>query len=128
MGLLDNPKTHKHPGIIHKITTPRGGGIPFFVGIVLTGLFFLPLTKTIIALFAAGFIALLIGVLDDKYDISPYVRFVGNIIVALMVVENGITISFITNPFGGILYLNSIICLFQFLFRTSLQCFGLFGL
>jgi UDP-GlcNAc:undecaprenyl-phosphate/decaprenyl-phosphate GlcNAc-1-phosphate transferase len=109
LGLVDDPKTHKHPGIIHNKIIPRGGGIPFFLGIVLTGLFFLPLTKTVIALFSAGLIALLIGIIDDKYDISPYVRFVGNLIVALIVVMSGTSISFITNPFGGILFLNSII-------------------
>ena len=116
MGLLDNPKTHKHPGIIHKKTTPRGGGIPFFVGIAITGLFFLPLTKTIVMLFIAGLIALLIGVLDDKYDISPYVRFAGNIVAALIVVLGaGISVPFITNPFGGILFLNLIILPLNFL-------------
>ena len=115
MGLLDDPKTHKHPGIIHKKIIPRGGGIPLFIGVVLTGIFFLPLTKTVIALFTAGFIALLIGVLDDKYDISPYIRFIGNIAAALIVVTSGITVPFITNPFGGILYLNSIILPFNLL-------------
>lgn len=113
MGLMDNPKTHRHPGIIHKKTIPRGGGIPLFLGIVLAGIFFLPLSKTVIALFTAGSIALLIGALDDKYDISPYIRFVGNIVVALIIVGNGITIPFITNPFGGILYLNSVILPFS---------------
>jgi UDP-GlcNAc:undecaprenyl-phosphate GlcNAc-1-phosphate transferase len=107
MGLLDNPKTRKHPGIIHKTITPRGGGIPFFVGIFLTTMFFLPFTKTLSALFLAGFIALIIGVLDDKYDISPYIRFISNIVVAFIVVKAGITIPFITNPLGGILYLSS---------------------
>jgi len=115
LGLLDDPKEHKHPGIIHKKIIPRGGGIPFFIGIVLTGIFFLPLTKTVIALFLAGSVALLIGVLDDKYDISPYIRFIGNIVAALIVVKAGITIPFITNPFGGILYLNSILLPFNFL-------------
>ncbi len=115
IGLLDDPKLHKHPGVIHKKITPRGGGIPFFIGIALTGLFFLPLTKIVISLFTAGLIALLIGVLDDKYDISPYVRFIGNIVVALIVVKAGVTIPFITNPLGGILYLNSIILPFNIL-------------
>lgn len=115
MGLLDDPKYHKHPGMIHKKPTPRGGGIPLFIGILITGIFFLPFTSPVIALFAAGSIALLIGVVDDKYDISPYLRFVANIAVALIVVTAGITIPFITNPFGGILYLNSIILPIDFL-------------
>jgi len=109
MGLLDDPKKHKHPGIIHQKTIPRGGGIPLFIGVVLTGIFFLPLTKIVVALFMASLIALIIGILDDKYDISPYVRFIGNIITAVIVVWSGITIPFITNPFGGILFLNSVI-------------------
>lgn len=108
MGLLDDPKLHKHPGMIHKKPTPRGGGIPLFIGIVIAGIFFLPFTKAVIALFVASLIALLIGVIDDKYDISPYLRFIVNIAVAIIVVGAGITVPFITNPFGGILYLNSI--------------------
>ena len=115
MGLLDDPKIHKHPGMIHKKPTPRGGGIPLFIGILITGIFFLPFTKAVIALFVAGSIALLIGVIDDKYDISPYLRFIVNIAVALIVVTAGITVPFITNPFGGILYLNSIILPVDFL-------------
>ncbi|MBI4089388.1 MAG: undecaprenyl/decaprenyl-phosphate alpha-N-acetylglucosaminyl 1-phosphate transferase [Candidatus Levybacteria bacterium] len=108
IGLLDDPKTHKHPGIIHKKVTPRGGGIPLFIGIIVAGIFFLPLTKTVIALFIAAAIALIVGVIDDKYDISPYLRFLANIAVAAIVVTNGITISFITNPIGGIFHLSSI--------------------
>ena len=115
MGHLYNRKYHKHPGMIHKKPTPRGGGIPLFIGIVITGIFFLPLTKAVIALFVASLIALLIGVIDDKHDISPYLRFLVNIVVSLIVVGNGITIPFITNPFGGILYLNSIIFPIDFL-------------
>ena len=115
MGLVDDPKLHKHPAMLHKKPTPRGGGIPLFIGIVITSIFFLPLTKAVIALFVAGSIALLIGVIDDKYDISPYLRFLANIAAALIVVAAGITVPFITNPFGGILYLNSIILPIDFL-------------
>ena len=108
-GIFDDPKVHKHPAIIHKIPIPRGGGIPLFIGIVVTGILFLPLTsKIVIALFFASFISLVVGVIDDKFDISPYLRFFINIIVALIVVASGVGIPFITNPFGGILYLSSI--------------------
>ena len=109
IGLLDDPKKHKHPGIIHKKPTPRGGGIPLFFGILITAFFFLSFTKEVTALFIASFLTLVVGVIDDKYDISPYLRFIANIIVAGIVVGSGITIPFVTNPLGGILYLNSII-------------------
>lgn len=106
MGLLDDPKNHKHPGIIHKKPTPRGGGIPLFLGILITTLIFLPFTKTLVVLLTSGLVALIVGIIDDKYDISPYFRFLANIIVAGIVVLSGISIPFITNPLGGILLLN----------------------
>lgn len=108
LGLFDDPKIHKHPAMIHTKPIPRGGGIPLFVGILIAGILFLPLTKTVIALFIASLIALITGLLDDKFDISPHLRFLINIVTALIVVGSGISIPFITNPFGGILYLNSI--------------------
>lgn len=109
MGILDDPKIHKHPAIIHTKPIPRGGGLPLFLGILIAGAIFLwPLDEITIAVFFAGFIALIVGLLDDKFDISPYIRFATNILSALIVVSAGITVSFITNPFGGILFLNQI--------------------
>lgn len=108
LGLFDNPQTHKHPAIIHNKPIPRAGGLPLFIGITLTSLVFIPLTPMIGALFFAGFLALIIGLLDDKFDISPYVRFAVNILCALIVVGNGVTIPFITNPLGGILFFDAL--------------------
>lgn len=114
LGLFDDPKTHKHPGIIHKVPIPRGGGIPLCIGVVLAGVLFLPINQITVALFIAALLALTIGVLDDKYDISPYLRFGINIVTALIVVASGIGISFVTNPLGGILHLNAVtITVFQ---------------
>lgn len=107
MKLLDDPKRHKHPGIIHTKPIPRGGGIPLFVGLLIASIVFLPMTKIVIAILIAAFVALIIGILDDKYDISPYIRFSINILCAAFVVFMGVNIPFITNPFGGILYFNN---------------------
>jgi UDP-GlcNAc:undecaprenyl-phosphate GlcNAc-1-phosphate transferase len=106
--VIDDPKKHKHPAILHKKPIPRGGGIPFFLGVLIPCLIFLPLTQTIVAMLIAGFASLFIGVIDDKFDLSPYLRFLVNIGCAIFVVFMGASIPFITNPFGGILYLNSI--------------------
>lgn len=104
--IVDDPTIHKHPAILHKKPIPRAGGIPLFIGVLVTSLIFLPMTQITSALFIASFIALVVGVLDDKYDISPYIRFLVNIFCAIFVVYFGANIPFITNPFGGILYLN----------------------
>ena len=106
--IVDDPKKHKHPAIIHKTIIPRGGGIPLFIGVLVASLIFLPMTKIIIAMFFASLVSLLIGILDDKFDISPYIRFLVNIGCAIFVVSLGANIPFITNPLGGILYLNQI--------------------
>ena len=119
--LFDDPKTHKHPAMIHKKPIPRGGGVPLFIGIILTTIFFLPLTNMLTAIFIASFIALVTGVLDDKFDISPYIRFTINILCAIIVVQSGATISFITNPFGGILHVDAIKTPFDFITKSGLH-------
>lgn len=106
-GILDDPKKHKHPAILHKKPIPRAGSIPIFLGIFCASLLFLPLTNMTETLLLAGFIALVIGVFDDKFDISPYVRFGVNIICAVLIVMAGAGIPFITSPFGGILNLDA---------------------
>ncbi len=111
LGLVDDPKLHKHPGIIHTKVIPRGGGIPLFLGILLVSCFFIPITKTTVGIFLASFLALVIGVLDDYYnarskDVSPYLRFGINILCASVVIFSGVSIPFITHPLGGILHLS----------------------
>ena len=101
--IVDDPRIHKHPAMLHKIPIPRGGGIPLFIGVLVACVFFLPFTKVIIATLIAAFFSLLIGVIDDKYDLSPYLRFAVNILCAIFVVIMGANVPFITNPLGGIL-------------------------
>ena len=113
-GLIDDPKKHKHPAIIHTRIVPRGGGLPIFIGAILTGFLFLPMNGTVAAIFFAAFLALSIGLLDDKFnsqskDVSPYLRFLVNIATAVIVVASGVSIHYITNPFGGgVLHLDAI--------------------
>lgn len=115
--LMDDPKTHKHPGVIHSEPTPRGGGFAIFIGIALSSLLFIPANLSLLMILLGGLIAVVIGLLDDKYDLSPYTRFVSNFLVASLPVLGGITVLFITNPLGeGIIS-----------FENLTIPFGLFG-
>lgn len=127
LGLFDDPK-RKHPAIIHSYPVPRGGGIPLFLGIAITGFFFLPHTQVTIAMLIASFLALLTGVLDDKFDLSPYLRFFINILCAVIIVDKGVSIPFITNPLGGILHLDTIALTLPFLQNISLRFSDVFAL
>src|SRR3989338_803116 len=92
-GILDDPKVRRHPAIIHSKPIPRGGGIPLFLGALVASVLFLPLNKITGSIFLASFISLVIGVLDDKYDISPYIRFGVNILCAVIVVASGVSVN-----------------------------------
>lgn len=118
--LMDDPKTHIHPAVIHKKPIPRAGGLAVFIGILAATIIFIPFdnfTKTILL---GGFVVVLTGVLDDKYDLSPYIRFTINILTAMIAVYAGVTVPFITNPLGGILHFTD----FQFEFLYHVFTFG----
>jgi UDP-GlcNAc:undecaprenyl-phosphate GlcNAc-1-phosphate transferase len=105
--LMDDPKTHIHPAILHKKPIPRAGGVAVFIGIFVAALIFIPFDSFLRAIFAGGLVVVITGVLDDKYDLSPYIRFAINILTAGIAVYAGVTIPFITNPLGGMLYFTS---------------------
>lgn len=115
LGLVDDPKTHRHPAVIHQTPIPRAGGLPIFLAILFSILLFITIDKKILGILGGSFLLVLIGLLDDKYDLNPYLRFLTNILAAAIVVGSGIGISFITNPLGGILRLDQIKITLNFL-------------
>lgn len=102
--LVDDPRTHKHPAILHRKPIPRGGGIPLFIGIFIATMLFVPKTTITFLIMIGAFLAVFVGTLDDKFDLSPHIRLVSNfIIAALVVILGGVSIQFISSPLGGIL-------------------------
>lgn len=106
--LVDNPKRRKHPAQIHKGSIPRAGGLALLIGLCVPILFFLPISRTLVGILLGASITVIIGLIDDWKDVSPYIRFIGNIISALCVVAVGVGIPFINNPFNGIIDLTTL--------------------
>ena len=106
--IIDDPKTHALPKVVHKEPVPRGGGIPIFVAVALGCLVFLPLTTRVVGIVVALALLAVVGFLDDRYEekISPYARLLVNILAALCVIGTGVGIAFITSPVGGIVHLD----------------------
>lgn len=105
-GLIDDPRTHKHPKVIHTYPTPRGGGLAIFLGFFVAAMFSLPLDKYLIGIIVGGVIIVIMGILDDKYNLNPYLRLLIGFIAALAPIAAGIGIAFISSPLGGIIDLS----------------------
>jgi len=115
--LVTDGSSHSHPAHTHKGVIPRAGGVPIYLAILVCSLIFLPINKIIVGILIANGLLVIIGLLDDKYDLSPYIRFVMNIIIATLVVLFGLGIPFVSNPFGGVIPLDTI--------TFSLNIFGI---
>lgn len=101
LGLVTDKKKRVHPAHTHKGIIPRAGGVPIFFAIFLTAIFFIPLNKILIGTLISSFILVIIGLFDDYYDLSPYLRFFLNLFVSALVIAFGLGIPYISNPFGG---------------------------
>lgn len=104
--LITDAAKPTHPAHTHTGIIPRGGGIPIYLSVLITALIFLPMQKIVIGILISNAFLLVLGLLDDRYDLSPYLRFIINITIASMVVLFGLGIPFISNPFGGIIRLD----------------------
>jgi UDP-GlcNAc:undecaprenyl-phosphate GlcNAc-1-phosphate transferase len=100
IGALDKPRDR---GLAIK-ETPRLGGLAIFAGVLLAGAVWLPggqaPTKSIL-LGAAAITA--VGALDDVFDLPPWLKLLGQIGAAVIVVTGGVTLKEVTVPFLGTL-------------------------
>ena len=106
LGIVDDPKKNSHPKVIHTTPTPRGGGLPIFLALLITTLLFLPIDKHIIGILIGALILVVMGVLDDRYNLNPYLRLGIGFLAAAAPIAGGIGIAFITNPLGGTINLS----------------------
>src|SRR3990167_4056464 len=79
IGIIDDPKKTTHPKTIHTYPVPRGGGLAIFIALAATTVSFLPLDRHIQAILLATVFITFIGILDDKYNINPYIRLAGQL-------------------------------------------------
>lgn len=83
-GIVDNPDARK----LQKVPVPVLGGIAVFFGIVVsltaTGLFYE--TASLFAILGVMTIMLYVGVMDDILSLSPYLRFLIEILVVLLLI------------------------------------------
>lgn len=104
-GFLDKPQ-RSHPAILHKKTVPRAGGVAMFISFFIVSLIFTKHNQFLEGILITSFINVFVGTLDDKFNLSPWLRLITLTLSAGIITFVGIQF-YIGNPFGpGILYFN----------------------
>jgi UDP-GlcNAc:undecaprenyl-phosphate GlcNAc-1-phosphate transferase len=97
--LVDKPGGRK----THRGDIPVVGGIAMFVGMVF-GLGLLPANLLIsTSLLSAAALLVIVGLLDDRFEISPIARLAAHLVAAILVVSTAsdLAIQSLGRPFGG---------------------------
>lgn len=101
VGAVDNPNPRK----VHSRTMPRLGGLGLFAAFMAGMLLAPDLAYPFRGIIYGGIIIFTVGILDDIYKLSAWLKLMGQIAAAAAAVYCGITVSFVTNPFDGLLNL-----------------------
>lgn len=102
---------------IHKKPMPLLGGLAIFLsffGVLAYYIFFTDkvlggeiFAKNLVGVFLGGALLMVGGFLDDKYKLAPKWQIIWPAAAVIVVIVSGVGIDKITNPFGGLLHLDS---------------------
>ncbi len=105
VGAIDEPRERG----LSRRATPLLGGLAIFLGTLVAALVWLPAGYGKAGelwhgvLIAAGVITL-VGALDDRFDLSPAIKLLGQTLAAVIVVHFGVGVKVIALPFIGLLH------------------------
>ncbi len=85
VGMIDEPDPRK----VHTAPIPRVGGLGIVIGALVPMFLWLPFTDLSISIFLGSSILLIFGTWDDVTELGHYVKFVGQIAAACLVVYYG---------------------------------------
>lgn len=96
VGAMDIPDARK----VHKFPIPRLGGLAIYQAFVIAVLAGVPFSKNLSGILVGGTFIVLLGILDDVFQLPAKVKLLGQILCSLVLVVFGIRMEWIANPFG----------------------------
>lgn len=94
---VDPPRERR----VHKVPLPLGGGVGIYLAFWLAVWAFIPWRFELWGWLVASTGILLLGLIDDKWELSWHVKLVGQFLAAGVLVYFGERIEFVTNPLAG---------------------------
>ena len=95
LGAIDVPKDARR---MHKVPIPRMGGLAIFFGFIISMLLFCPLDNQIKGILLGAVIIVVMGIIDDITPLRASLKFVIQILAALIPIYYGVQITCISNP------------------------------
>lgn len=102
VGAMDLPggrKIHQHP-------TARFGGLAIYAGFMGGLIMVQPsLSLPLSGLLLGGGLVLVLGIIDDRWGLNPWIKLLGQVAAASVLVLFNVRVEFLSNPFDGLLVL-----------------------
>ena len=100
IGAVDVPKDKRR---MHDHPIPRLGGLSIFVGFVIAVMLFAQPDRQLRGILLGACLIVAVGVVDDSHPLGAGIKFILQIVAALIAVWHGVVIQTIANPlpFGG---------------------------
>ncbi|MBA2874607.1 glycosyltransferase family 4 protein [Thermaerobacillus caldiproteolyticus] len=101
VGATDKPNQRK----VHQKIMPRLGGLAIYASFIIGYLILRPWNEDSLYILLGSAIIVVVGILDDIYELPAKIKFLGQLIAAfIVVVIAGVQVTFINLPFGGQLH------------------------
>jgi UDP-GlcNAc:undecaprenyl-phosphate GlcNAc-1-phosphate transferase len=101
VGAVDHPKARG----LGREATPLLGGLAIYAAALVTGLIFIQTTShthdRFVGILVGGTLITIVGALDDRFDLHPAVKLLGQVVAAIIPVSAGVEVGNITVPFLG---------------------------
>ncbi|MBW5468734.1 undecaprenyl/decaprenyl-phosphate alpha-N-acetylglucosaminyl 1-phosphate transferase [Brevibacillus sp. M2.1A] len=100
VGAVDAPNQRK----VHTRIMPRMGGLAIYIGYLVAFFLFVPHTtmSEMLGIFIGSTIVMVVGMLDDKYQLSPKWKLLGQLVAtAIVVIPFGLKIGVVNLPYSG---------------------------
>ncbi|MEH7504231.1 MraY family glycosyltransferase [Neobacillus drentensis] len=96
-GAIDKPNARK----VHEKLMPRLGGLAIFIGVIAGYLAGGLYDQKINTISVGALLIIIIGIFDDKYELSAKTKFAGQLLVAFLILASGLKIELVTIPYVG---------------------------
>lgn len=99
LGFVDIPKDERR---MHSKPIPTIGGLAIFGAFLIVTLAMAEISPQIIGILGGALVIVILGLVDDKYDLNAKLKFLIQILAAIIPVTQGCVINYISHPFGTI--------------------------